>query len=202
MSELFENCIDEPKKPKDPIQSFLEKWMIVIVCYTLSLAFFSVDVKFANMHYPELSELTHFTGGLADFSVVDSSKNHEITMKLMTGDTFRFNKVDFIQQVKTVLARGKQIDLWVDGAIKPEIWQIAVNDKIIVSRETLVGMLKERNSNPYRASIYLFLAGSLFAVMISSKNKFISEKLYYGVLVIIALVALAVRLYLLLFVKQ
>ncbi|GFO53520.1 hypothetical protein GMSM_05270 [Geomonas sp. Red276] len=119
----------------------------------------------------------------------------------MTGDTFIFDKADFIKPIKNSLTPGAQIDVWVDGSNDSEIWQIAVNDKIIMSRDSLVNLLKERTSHPFRASLYLFIAGSLFAVMISSKNKFIS-KLYFLILVSIALIALAVRLYLLFFVKE
>ncbi|SRR6266567_4181968 len=199
MSELIENSMDEPQKSKGPIQAFFDKWMIVIACYLLSVSFFSIDMHFVNRHYPELSELTHFAGGLEEYSVVDSFKNHRITMKLMTGDTFYFYKVDFFPSVKNALARGKQIDVWVDGSKKPEIWQIAINNKTIMSREALVGALKERNSSPFRASIYLFLAGSLFTIMLKSKNKFISEKLYPATVAIIGLVASGTYFYLVFF---
>lgn len=178
MSVVFQDYETEPQKPKHRFELFFDKWMIVIACYALSLSFFTIDLKFANRHYPELSELTQFSGGLEQFSVIDKFKNHKITMKLMTGDTFYFDKVDFFPPVKNALANGSQIDLWVDGTKDHDIWQISINDKIVMSRDALVGALKKRNSNPYRTSIYLFLAGTLFTIMLTSKNKLISEKVY------------------------
>jgi hypothetical protein len=176
--------------------------MPIIVCYALSIGFFSIDLQFANRHYPELSELTHFTGGLEHFTVIDSYKNHKITMKLMTGDTFYFDKVDFFPPIKKVLAKGSQVDLWVDGTKDHEIWQIVINDQTVMSRDALVGALKERNSNPYKTSIYLFLAGTLFTIMLKSKNKFISEKVYPISALAFGLIAVLVNFYLAFFGKK
>lgn len=191
----FEEIVDEPKKPKGPIQAFFDRWMIVIVCFSLSIFSFGLGIYGKFTHYPEISELRHVAGILKTYSVVDGFRNHRITLELQSGEVFIFQKVSFFPPVKEVLACANKIDLWVDGSRSPEIWQLSINGVTMMSRDANVSAMKGTLPVIFKSSFCLFLAGSAFLVMLKSKIKFVEEKLYPAVLLIIGIISLMAVFY-------
>jgi len=199
MSDLFgkipfEKIVDEPKKSKGPIQMFFDKWCMVIFCFFFSLFFFGLGIYATFSHYPELTELRHVNGELNEYSIIDAFRNHRITLMLKSGEVFKFKKVPFFPRVKSVIARGSQVDVWVDDSKTPEIWQLSINGMIMMSRDAIVARMKDIGW-AFKAGLYLLLAGCAFLMMIKSKSKFISGRLYPATMVGLVIVCMALYFY-------
>ena len=173
MDEISEYRIDQPQKPKGRIAAFLDKWIFAIIIFSLSIFCFGLGIFLTYMHYPELSELEHYTGGLKKYSVIDSYKNHKITMVLESGDVFVFNKVDFFPAVKKVIATGKQIDIWVERTKSAGIWQLSIDDIILMSRDARVGSMRGGISSAFKWSLFFFVTGGVFVAGMKSENAFV-----------------------------
>ncbi|RII25100.1 MAG: hypothetical protein CXR30_19355 [Geobacter sp.] len=163
-------------------QSPVNKYLIVYILITISILCYFIEKWWPEAHYPELSELKHTTGELVDYSITESPKHNEIDLKLKNENVyFVFNKIDYFPLAKAELSKGSIVEIWSD---KPEydkgehseVWQLYINGKLIMSRDTITSQIKERVKDTRYFKFVFFYIGILFLVafkfqdIISSKS--------------------------------
>lgn len=149
-------------------QSPVNKYLIVYILVTISFLCYFIEKWSPAAHYPELPELKHTSGELVDFSITESSKHNEIDLRLKNENVyFVFNKIDFFPQAKAELGKGSIVEVWSDKeqyskGKYSEVWQLHINGKQIMSRDTIISQIKERRKDLKYFKYVFFYIGIIF----------------------------------------
>ncbi len=179
------------------------RWQIVILFIPLGIMIGCIGIWGLNRHYPELSELQYISAEISDISIRDGDRHHTITLLLKGFNIpFYFQKVDYFPEIKKTLPLAKSVELWVDRdqldkGEPPDIWQFKIDDKMMMSRESITTSMRERARYISWGGAIVFVLGILFGLMARSKNQTISQKLYPGIILMLRLSLYLVLFYLL-----
>lgn len=95
---------------------------------------------------------------------------------------------------------GRKVELWVDEdefskGKSPEIWQLIINDKMMMSRDSISELMFKRAQFYALIGIAATVVGAILMMLLKSKNPWITEKLYPKITISIQISLLLMVLY-------
>jgi hypothetical protein len=153
-----------------------------LCCISFWLIYFAAVIMFVfslyqglqdkYMHYPSLSELHYQSDRLNEFYIIKPRRHSDILLlKLASAQSYSI-PTSFYPQLKSEIANGNKLDMWIKYGINPGIWQLKMNDNLIISREWTENHIKQRSQISFKMSAWsLFIACTAFLLSRFFKNR-------------------------------